>query len=112
VTLPSGEARELTIGGAVFADTGDPGVYRLDYVSEDGTVIAGPIAVRTFVADESAGGSRALATSGSVTEADDASTLVREWAPWVIALVLVLMAVEWWVGHQRPFFRHRRRLAA
>lgn len=107
VTMPDGEMRDLTPGAAVFVDTGQPGVYRLGYVDEEGNVIEGPVAVRTFVVDESAGSSRALATSGTATEADDASTLIREWAPWVIAMVLALMAVEWWVGHQRPWLRRR-----
>ena len=52
--------------------------------------------------------SRTIATSGSVTEADEASTLIREWAPWVIGAVLVLMAIEWWVGHQRPWLRRKQ----
>jgi hypothetical protein len=108
VRMPDGESRELTPGAAVFADTGHPGVYKLDYLDEEGTVIAGPVAVRTFVADESAGSSRAIATTGTATEADDASTLIREWAPWVIALVLLLMAIEWWVGHQRPWLPQHR----
>jgi VWA domain-containing protein/aerotolerance regulator-like protein len=110
ITMPSGEVRALTPGAASFTDTGGPGVYRLEYVDADGTVISGPVAVRTFVADESAGTSRPLATSGSVTEADEASTLIREWAPWVIGAVLLLMAIEWWVGHQRPWLRRKQAL--
>ena len=108
--MPDGEVRALTPGAASFTDTGGPGVYRLEYVDADGTVNPGPVAVRTFVADESAGTSRSLATSGSVTEADEASTLIREWAPWVIGAVLLLMAIEWWVGHQRPWLRRKQAL--
>jgi hypothetical protein len=108
LTLPDGEVRDLTPGAATFTETGRPGVYRLEYVTADGIVTPGAVAVRTFVADESAGASRALATSGSVTEADEASTLIREWAPWVIGAVLLLMAIEWWVGHQRPWLRRRQ----
>jgi hypothetical protein len=108
ITLPEGEVRDLTPGSSTFTDTGRPGVYRLEYVAADGTVTPGAVAVRTFVADESAGGSRALTTSGSVTEADEASTLIREWAPWVIGAVLLLMAIEWWVGHQRPWLRRKQ----
>ena len=111
ITMPDGEVRPLTPGAAAFTDTGEPGVYRLEYVAADGSVSPGPVAVRTFVADESAGTSRALATSGSVTEADEASALIREWAPWVIGAVLLLMAVEWWVGHQRPWLRRSRATA-
>jgi hypothetical protein len=108
VTLPDGEVRSLSPGAASFADTGLPGVYRLEYLMADGTVAAGPVAVRTFVSDESAGTSRTIATSGIATEADEPSTLVREWAPWVIGAVLILMAWEWWLGHQRPLWRTRK----
>jgi hypothetical protein len=111
ITLPDGELRDLTQGAATFTATGLPGIYRLEYVAADGAITPGPVAVRTFVADESEGSSRTLATTGSATEADDASTLIREWAPWVIGAVLVLMAVEWWVGHQRPWLRRSRATA-
>jgi hypothetical protein len=108
LTLPGGEIRDLTPGAASFTETGRPGVYRLEYLTADGIVTPGAVAVRTFVADESAGASRALATSGSVTQADEVSMLVREWAPWVIGAVLLLMAIEWWVGHQRPGLARRQ----
>ena len=111
ITMPDGEVRDLTQGAASFTTTGLPGVYRLEYVAADGTVTPGPVAVRAFVADESDGSSRTIATTGSVTEADDASTLIREWAPWVIGAVLVLMAIEWWVGHQRPWLRRNQATA-
>ena len=111
ITMPEGEVRDLTPGAASFTATGAPGVYRLEYVTADGVVTRGPVAVRTFVADESEGSSRTIATTGSVTEADDASTLIREWAPWVIGAVLVLMAIEWWVGHQRPGLRRNQATA-
>ncbi|HEY7565519.1 MAG TPA: VWA domain-containing protein [Acidimicrobiia bacterium] len=112
VTMPDGSTRILTAGAAAFAETGQPGVYRLDYVDEEGVTVEGPVAVRTFVADESAGLSRSIETSGSATTADEASTLIREWGPWVIGLVVALMAVEWWVGHQRPWLPRRRREVA
>ncbi|MGH8957961.1 MAG: vWA domain-containing protein [Acidimicrobiia bacterium] len=105
VTMPDGTVRNLTEGAVEFADTAQPGVYRVEYVGAGDQVIPGATAVRTFVADESAGGSRLIATSGQVTEAEEASTRLREWAPWVIAATLLLMAIEWWVGHQRPFWR-------
>jgi hypothetical protein len=103
VTMPDGSVRDLTEGAVEFADTSQPGVYRVEYVGQDDQV--GVTAVRTFVPDESAGGSRVIVTSGRATEAEEASTRLREWAPWVIALALLLMAIEWWVGHQRPFWR-------
>ncbi len=112
VTMPDGTVRDLTPGAAAFTDTGQPGVYRVQYRTEDGTLLEGPTAVRRFVPEESEGAARIIATTGGALGEEEASTLVREWAPWVIALVLLLMALEWWVGHQRPGWRRRARPAA
>jgi hypothetical protein len=105
VTLPDGSVRQLTPGAASFAETGVPGVYRVGFRAADGTVLEGPIAVRRFVAEESEGATRTLAVAGGALTEEEPSTLIREWAPWVIGLVLALMALEWWVGHQRPGWR-------
>ncbi|HEU4749669.1 MAG TPA: hypothetical protein VFT54_01290, partial [Acidimicrobiia bacterium] len=107
VTLPDGSVRDLLTGTAAFTDTGQPGVYRIHYRADDGTLIEGPVAVRSFVADESEGSVRQIATGGGAIAEEEPSTLIREWAPWVIGLVLLLMAVEWWVGHQRPGWSRR-----
>jgi len=108
VTMPAGDVRSLLEGSAQFADTSQPGVYRVAYVDAEGAVTPGPIAVRRFVSDESAGGSREIATTGAATETEEATVRIREWAPWVIAAALLLMALEWWVGHQRPFWRRTK----
>ncbi|MGQ0848309.1 MAG: vWA domain-containing protein [Actinomycetota bacterium] len=108
VTTPNGERRQLAEGATSFVDTGAPGVYRVASVDADGAVSEGPSAVRTFVAEESAGSSRLITTTGAATETEEPSVLIREWAPWVISVVVVLMAIEWWVGHQRPFLPRRR----
>ncbi|MEX0699499.1 MAG: VWA domain-containing protein [Acidimicrobiia bacterium] len=109
VTLPDGSVRDLLTGTAAFTDTGQPGVYRIQYRADDGTLIDGPVAVRSFVADESEGSVRQIGTAGGAIAEEEPSTLIREWAPWVIGLVLLLMAVEWWVGHQRPGWSRRPR---
>lgn len=105
VTLPDGSRRELAAEVAAFGDTGLPGVYRISYRRADGTEVEGPVAVRRFAVDESEGAFREIAVAADVQAPEEVSLLVREWAPWVIALVLILMALEWWVGHQRPGFR-------
>lgn len=112
VELPSGEVRRLEGSAALFNDTGTPGVYRVRYVAADGSVEEGPVAVRGFHAAESAALARSMATTGSGLAPADTSELVREWAPWVVAAVLGLMAVEWWVGHQRPGLRRRGAVTA
>jgi hypothetical protein len=107
VTLPDGSVRDLAAEAAFFSETDLPGVYRVDYRKDDGTLIEGPIAVRRFAPDESAATSRQIVVAGGTQQAEDASILIREWAPWVIAMALALMALEWWVGHQRPGLKAR-----
>jgi hypothetical protein len=111
VTLPDGSQRELPAEASSFSDTGAPGLYRIEYVQEDGSVQPGPMAVRSFAAEESAGSSRVIATGDAPGAAQDTARLIREWAPWFIGLVLLLMAIEWWVGHQRPGLRRKEAMA-
>jgi hypothetical protein len=111
VTLPDASTRDLPPEAASFADTGLPGLYRVDYLKADGTSSPGPMAVRTFVSDESAGASRQIATADAPGAPQEAAQLIREWAPWFIGLVLLLMAIEWWVGHQRPGLRRKEAMA-
>lgn len=107
ITVPDGSVRQVAGDAALFVDTHQPGVYRVSYVAEDGTVTPGEVAVRRFVPTESAAPSRQIATTGGPGAATEAGFLIREWAPWVIAVALVLMGIEWWVGHQRPGLRRR-----
>ncbi len=109
VTPPSGEARELAADAGAFLDTDQPGVYTVEYVDAEGAVTAGETAVRRVVPGESAGPSRDIAVAAGPSGAGEEGHLIREWAPWVIAAALALMAVEWWVGHQRPWMRRRTR---
>lgn len=109
VELPTGEVRDLAGDAGVFSATDQPGVYRVAYVDIEGEVTPGEVAVRRFVPDESAGPSRDIAVSAGPGGEGEPGSIVREWAPWVIGLALALMALEWWVGHQRPWLPRRRR---
>lgn len=108
VTLPSGETRELAGDAGLFRDTGVPGLYRVEYVDTDGEITPGEVAVRRFAAEESSGPSRDVAVTAAPGADGDEGFLVREWSPWVIAAALVLLALEWWIGHQRPRLRARQ----
>lgn len=108
VTLPSGETRELAADAGLFRDTGHPGLYRVEYVDADGEIVPGEVAVRRFAAEESSGPSREVAVTAAPGAEGDEGFLVREWSPWVIAAALALMALEWWIGHQRPRLRARQ----
>ncbi len=107
VTDPACIDHELGPDAAVYRATSRPGVYRVRYRLADGSTAAGPVAVRTFDPTESAAGFRTIATSGGRLADTSPAATVREWGPWVIALSLLLMAIEWWVGHQRPWRRRR-----
>ena len=103
VTMPDGSQRTLTRDTASFSHTSQPGIYRVTYVDEDGTVKPGPIAVRSFVATEAGAPVRNIVTSTGDSIADEPGVVVRESAPWVIGALLAMLAVEWWIGHQRPW---------
>jgi hypothetical protein len=103
ITMPDGSQRALTSDTASFGDTSQPGIYRVDYVADDGTVTPGPIAVRSFVAAEAGAPVRDIAISTDDATPDEPGIVVREWGPWVIGALLALLALEWWIGHQRPW---------
>lgn len=103
VTMPDGTERALPADTATFTDTNRPGIYRVTYVSEDGSAVDGPIGVRNFAATEAGAPVRSITTSSDGTAADESGVVVREWAPWLIAALIGLLALEWWIGHQRPW---------
>ncbi|MFO7293245.1 MAG: BatA and WFA domain-containing protein [Acidimicrobiia bacterium] len=107
VTLPSGDTQDVAPDAATFFDTDEPGVYRIDYVDAEGDVTSSDVAVRRFVPSESSGPSREIVGAPAPGASADEGFLVREWSPWIVAAALALMALEWWVGHQRPRFRRR-----
>ncbi len=112
VTMPDGEVRELSADAGTFTDTDRPGVYLISYVDAQGAATPGERAVRRFAPGESAGPSRDIAVTAGPGAQGEPGRLIREWAPWVIGAALALLAVEWWVGHQRPWLRRRRQVAA
>ncbi len=101
VTMPDGEVRDVAPGVTLFDDTEQPGVYRVAYVDAAGAETPGPAAARLFAGAESAGAFRELATAGAPGGADG-GTLIREWAPRLLVILLLLSLAEWWLGHGRP----------
>jgi hypothetical protein len=85
-----------------FDDTGAPGVYAIEYITEDAR-LPGPVAVRSFDRGESTAGSRDIAVVPSEGGADRGGSIIREWAPSVVAATIALLLFEWWFAH-----RHRR----
>jgi Ca-activated chloride channel family protein len=104
VTLPND--RQLTFqpedSEAVFADTLQPGFYRVDLL-KDGAVIKSELfAVNLFDPAESRIEPKESVTVGSSTIARDArgETGRREFWPWVAGIGLALLVAEWWVHHR------------
>lgn len=102
VLLPSGETRVVPADTALFVDTDLPGVYRVTYHGEDGTVQPGPVAVRQFASVESAGSARAIVTQPLASSAAESTATIRERTPLLIAVLLIVLMVEWWIGHGAP----------
>lgn len=102
VTRPDGTTVQLAIGATEYADTGVPGIYRVAYRTENGTITSGPLTVRRFVESEAAANSQQIATVVGVTGGEADGFIIREWAPLLLIVILALASLEWWVAHQRP----------
>ncbi len=102
ITMPDGAERTLGPEVLQFNDTMQPGVYRVAYTAADGTDAGSAVAARQFVAAESPGASRAVLTTGAAATTAEEGTLLREWAPLILAALLIVVLVEWWVAYGRP----------
>ncbi len=102
VITPSGETRNVPATVGRFEDTVEPGIYHVVYEAEGEEARTGPVAVRLFSTAESVGSSRQIQTESLALAPADATAIVREWAPWIVSIVLALMLIEWWLGHGAP----------
>ncbi len=108
VTLPTGEQVTLAADSATFTRTAAPGVYTVEYLDEAGIAAGSAVAARQFVATESTGAARQISTTLDEATADAEGTLLREWAPLILAVLLGIILIEWWVAFGRPLPRRRR----
>jgi Ca-activated chloride channel homolog len=97
----TGEVGEETL---FFSETAQPGIYQVSLRDETGTRPAGSFAVNLFSPAESAIRPAADLQIGQIAAATEAENDVgqREWWPWLLAIALLLLAVEWWVHHRGP----------
>ncbi len=102
VGTPDGGSVTLGSGAASFVHTGDPGVYRIEYLDENGQVERSELSVRHFAAVESPAASRAVEVEPGSFLSDERTITIREWGPWVAALAALLMLVEWWMALRQP----------
>ena len=108
VSLPDGGSITLTADANTFSPTSTPGVYGVEYRDAAGEPAGATLAARQFVATESTGQARQIATTSDETVTTEEGTLLREWAPLVLALLLFVVLLEWWVAFGRPWPRWRR----
>jgi hypothetical protein len=108
ITTPDGAAVSLTADISTFTGTAQPGIYEVEYVDADGASAGSAIAARQFVAAESAGAARQISTVADDAATTEEGTLLREWAPWILAALLIVVLLEWWVAFGRPGFRLSR----
>lgn len=112
VTPPSGAAVTVAAGAASFTATVQPGIYRVEYLDADGAVTGAAVAARQFVATESSGGARQISTTSNEEQIADEGSILREWAPQILAALLAIVLLEWWVAFGRPRPQLRRPEAA
>jgi hypothetical protein len=117
VTLPDGSSKDLPIDRqtVVFADTREPGLYKIDILNGNEIIQSAPFAVNLFAPTESnispqstislSGNTIAAATRDEVGQ--------QEFWPWAALLALLILMIEWLVYQRRmqartvfrPFFR-------
>lgn len=102
VTRPDGRVDTLDSGTLEYTATDQPGVYRVVVTDDAGTIVSDVRTVRQFAAGESAGSARQLSTIVSDDLDPEESSLLREWAPAILAAVLLIVLIEWWVAYGRP----------
>ncbi len=104
VQKPDGSVWRQTVGQgpAVFAETDQLGLYEVTLRDVGGDRSAGSFAVNLFAPEESAIGPNESLQIGSVTVAPAVQENVgqRELWPWIAALALGLLLIEWWVYHR------------
>lgn len=102
VTRPDGRVDRLVAGTLEYTATELPGVYRVVVTDDSETTVSDLRTVRQFAATESAGTARQLSTIVSDDVDPEESGLLREWAPAILAAVLLIVLLEWWVAYGRP----------
>jgi hypothetical protein len=109
VVRPDGSRTDLAAGTLRYEATAAPGAYLVEYHDDTETVVASTATARLFVAGESSGPSRLIATAAADDAAAGEVSLLREWAPLITALLLAIVLIEWWIAYGRPRPRRRSR---
>ncbi len=108
ITTPGGESATVGAEFTTFTATETPGIYTVEYIDSAGSVVGSALAARQFVATEAMGDSRQISTTLDESAAGAEGSLLREWAPQILAALLAIILIEWWVAFGRPRPRFRR----
>jgi hypothetical protein len=105
VTLPDSTTQDLPMGRSAlaFADTQEPGIYRVDILQGDQVIQSAPFAVNLFAPNESnIAPQPSITLSGNViTPAAREEVGQREYWPWAALLALLVLLIEWYVYQRR-----------
>jgi hypothetical protein len=63
------------------------------------------VAVRSFDRQESVAGSRDIAVLAADSATAGEGSIIREWAPSVVAATIAIVLFEWWFAHRRRRIR-------
>ncbi|MEW5985969.1 MAG: VWA domain-containing protein [Chloroflexota bacterium] len=104
ITTPDGAAWTAEVGEELLLFTGTEqlGLYQVTLGDVSGEQAAGAFAVNLFNPSESAIAPAAALTLGPTTVTTEGTAGVgqRELWPWLAAVALIVLAVEWWVYHR------------
>lgn len=95
VRTPSGRVVSIPVTGGTLTDTDEIGLYTLVQTDEAGVQTSLPFALH-IPSSESDVRKSAAGTEQAAIEGRGA-TYGREWTPWLIALLLLITLLEWWV---------------
>ena len=107
VTLPDGSTRDLPFNeqnpSISFADTGSPGLYTVDALSNGEIIQTASFAVNLFDSNESRIAPRQTISLGGtqVTQAVEAEIGQREYWTILALLALLFLLIEWFAYHRR-----------
>ena len=104
ILKPDGEEwfAEVQEESLLFNETQMPGIYQLTLRNARGDNPAGPFAVNLFsIAESSIQPIDTIQVGQTTVETAVAEDVgQREFWPWLVAVAIVILAIEWWIHHR------------
>ncbi|MDR0898116.1 MAG: VWA domain-containing protein [Oscillospiraceae bacterium] len=94
VVTPEGRRVSIPVTGGVLADTNAIGVYQLEQIDAAGGETTIPFALHVPALESDV---RAVPAAHETAATEAGMAYGREWTPWLIAALLALALIEWWV---------------